>query len=147
MRLDLTKASIAWSRNCHACATAAGKCGEWNPKVNGTVDAQWGKRGAADLRKWGIGMMTVRMTTRRRGFAIVWLSLAMALVCSKSVPATAEDLYRAQTVVTGQGEANRMIGFASCMENVLIKVSGAQQLNGTSTSRPALPVAASRRHL
>jgi hypothetical protein len=78
-------------------------------------------------------MMTVRMTTRRRGFAIVWLSLAVALLCSKSVPATAEDLYRAQTVVTGQGEANRTIGFASCMENVLIKVSGAQQLNGTST--------------
>jgi hypothetical protein len=90
-------------------------------------------------------MMTVRMTTRRRGFAIVWLSLAVALLCSKSVPATAEDLYRAQTVVTGQG--NRMIGFALCLENVLIKVSGAQQLNGTSTSRPALPVAASRRHL
>ena len=32
--------------------------------------------------------------------------------------------------MTGQGEANRMIGFASCMENVLIKVSGAQQLAG-----------------
>ena len=82
------------------------------------------------MRKWEIGMMTVRMTTRQHGFAIVWLSLAVALACSKAVPATAEDLYRAQTVVTGQGEANRMIGFASCMENVLIKVSGAQQLAG-----------------
>jgi hypothetical protein len=29
-------------------------------------------------------------------------------------------------VVTGQGEANRLIGFASCMEDVLIKVSGAE---------------------
>ena len=98
--------------------------------VNGTLGAEWGRRGAAELRKWEIGMMTVRMTTRQRGFAIVWLSLAVALACSKAVPATAEDLYRAQTVVTGQGEANRMIGFASCMENILIKVSGAQQLAG-----------------
>jgi uncharacterized protein len=36
----------------------------------------------------------------------------------------------AQTVVTGEGEANRMIGFRSCMEDVLIKVSGAERLAG-----------------
>jgi hypothetical protein len=39
-------------------------------------------------------------------------------------------LYRAQTVVTGQGEANRMVGFAACLEDVLIKLSGAQKLAG-----------------
>jgi uncharacterized protein len=44
--------------------------------------------------------------------------------------AAADDLYRAQTVVTGQGEANRIIGFASCLEDVLIKVSGASKLAG-----------------
>ena len=42
----------------------------------------------------------------------------------------AVDLYRAQAIVTGQGEANRIIGFASCLEDVLIKVSGAQKLEG-----------------
>jgi hypothetical protein len=42
----------------------------------------------------------------------------------------ADELYRAQATVTGQGEANRIIGFASCLEDVLIKVSGAQQLAG-----------------
>jgi hypothetical protein len=42
----------------------------------------------------------------------------------------ADDLYRAQATVTGQGEANRIIGFASCLEDVLIKVSGAQKLAG-----------------
>jgi hypothetical protein len=42
----------------------------------------------------------------------------------------AADLYRAQAIVTGQGEANRIIGFASCLEDVLIKVSGAQKLAG-----------------
>ena len=42
----------------------------------------------------------------------------------------ADDLYRAQAIVTGQGEANRIVGFASCLEDVLIKVSGAQKLAG-----------------
>jgi hypothetical protein len=44
--------------------------------------------------------------------------------------ATADELYRAQTTVTGQGEANRIIGFAACLEDVLIKVSGALKLAG-----------------
>ena len=44
--------------------------------------------------------------------------------------ATADDLYRAQTTVTGQGEANRIVGFAACLEDVLIKVSGALKLAG-----------------
>ncbi|MGH6712132.1 MAG: DUF2066 domain-containing protein [Bradyrhizobium sp.] len=44
--------------------------------------------------------------------------------------AAAADLYRAQAIVTGQGEANRVIGFAACLEDVLIKVSGAQKLAG-----------------
>jgi len=42
----------------------------------------------------------------------------------------AVDLYRAQTTVTGQGEANRITGFAACLEDVLIKVSGAERLAG-----------------
>jgi hypothetical protein len=44
--------------------------------------------------------------------------------------AATTDFYRAQTIVTGQGEANRIIGFAACLEDVLIKVSGAQKLAG-----------------
>jgi len=42
----------------------------------------------------------------------------------------ADDLYRAQATVTGQGEANRRVGFAACLEDVLIKVSGAPRLAG-----------------
>jgi uncharacterized protein len=62
---------------------------------------------------------------------IVSMSLVAALTCcSGSMAAAADDLYRAQAVVTGQGEANRMIGFGSCLEDVLIKVSGAQKLAG-----------------
>ena len=40
------------------------------------------------------------------------------------------ELYRGQTIVTGTGETNRIIGFASCLEDVLIKVSGALRLAG-----------------
>ena len=52
------------------------------------------------------------------------------LMCCAATMAAADDLYRAQTVVTGQGEANRTIGFAACLEDVLIKVSGAVKLAG-----------------
>jgi uncharacterized protein len=62
---------------------------------------------------------------------MVTMFLATVLTCCAGVMAAAgADLYRAQTVVTGQGEANRMIGFAACLEDVLIKVSGAQKLAG-----------------
>jgi hypothetical protein len=44
--------------------------------------------------------------------------------------AAGADLYRAKVTVTGQGEANRIIGFAACLEDVLIKVAGAQKLSG-----------------
>jgi len=56
--------------------------------------------------------------------------LAALMWCTVTIAAAADDLYRAQAVVTGQGEANRIIGFASCLEDVLIKVSGALKLAG-----------------
>lgn len=62
---------------------------------------------------------------------IVRILLASALTwCAEAMAAEGSDLYRAQAIVTGQGEANRIIGFASCLEDVLIKVSGAQKLAG-----------------
>ena len=63
--------------------------------------------------------------------AIIIASIALALNGSGvAIAAAADDLYRAQTTVTGQGEANRIIGFAACLEDVLIKVSGALKLAG-----------------
>jgi hypothetical protein len=62
---------------------------------------------------------------------LIVASVAVALTCSTVTMATAaDDLYRAQATVTGQGEANRMVGFAACLEDVLIKVSGALKLAG-----------------
>jgi uncharacterized protein len=63
--------------------------------------------------------------------AIIKISLTAMLMCCTGTMATeAADLYRAQAIVTGQGETNRIIGFASCLEDVIIKVSGAQKLAG-----------------
>jgi hypothetical protein len=83
--------------------------------------------------------MAARHRTRR-GFippgrganrAIIRILLAAALTwCAGTMAAAGADLYRAKVTVTGQGEANRIIGFAACLEDVLIKVSGAQKLAG-----------------
>jgi hypothetical protein len=83
--------------------------------------------------------MADRHRTRRRFIsigrganrAIVRILLAAALTwCAGTMAAAGTDLYRAKVTVTGQGEANRIIGFAACLEDVLIKVSGAQKLSG-----------------
>jgi uncharacterized protein len=77
--------------------------------------------------------------TRRRSIliggganrAIIRIILAALLTwCAGTVAATGADLYRTKVTVTGQGEANRMTGFAACLEDVLIKASGAQKLAG-----------------
>ena len=41
-----------------------------------------------------------------------------------------DDLYRTETIVTGQGEENRGLGFAACLEQVVVKVSGDPRLLG-----------------
>ena len=78
-------------------------------------------------------------TARRRlvsrcavaGRATIRIFFASALAwCVGTMAAAGADLYRAQAVVTGEGEANRIIGFAACLEDVLIKVSGAHKLAG-----------------
>jgi hypothetical protein len=69
--------------------------------------------------------------------AIVRLSIAAALTCcGGAIAAAADDLYRAQAIVTGQGDANRTVGFAAALEDVLIKVSGAQNLAGSRRLAP-----------
>ena len=40
----------------------------------------------------------------------------------------ADDLYRAQAIVTGKGEKNRQLGFRDCLDRVLVRVSGDQRL-------------------
>ena len=77
-------------------------------------------------------MLTPYLITRCSGVftIIIKISLIGSLAnCHNTFAAAAENLYRAQTIVTGQGEVNRIIGFAACLEDVLIKVSGDSSLN------------------
>jgi len=55
---------------------------------------------------------------------------ALLTLCAGAMAATNADLYRTKVTVTGQGETNRMTGFAAALEDVLIKASGAEKLNG-----------------
>ncbi|UVK44888.1 DUF2066 domain-containing protein [Mesorhizobium sp. AR07] len=65
-----------------------------------------------------------------------FLRLALVLgsllaICAANGPARAadvEDLYRSQTIVTGQVEPNRQAGFKICLDAVLVRVSGDQRL-------------------
>ena len=71
------------------------------------------------------------------GRAMIRLFVAALLTwCASTVAAAEGDLYRAKVTVTGQGEANRILGFAACLEDVLIKVSGAQKLSGDRRLAP-----------
>ncbi len=78
-------------------------------------------------------------TTRRRSVltgsganrVIIRMFLAAVLTwCAGTMAAAGADLYRTKVTVTGQGEANRMTGFATCLEDILIKASGAPKLSG-----------------
>jgi hypothetical protein len=62
---------------------------------------------------------------------LVLLTIALMAACAAarpSVAATIDDLYQSQTIVTGQGEVNRQIGFRACLDAVLVRVSGDQRL-------------------
>jgi hypothetical protein len=52
------------------------------------------------------------------------LAILLAAAFVGHAACAADDLYRAQAIVTGEGEAERARGFALCLEAVLVKVSG-----------------------
>ncbi|RWQ83364.1 MAG: DUF2066 domain-containing protein, partial [Mesorhizobium sp.] len=63
------------------------------------------------------------------GFLRLALVAIGLMVCATAHPASAnDDLYSARTIVTGQGEQNRQIGFKACLDAVLVRVSGDQRL-------------------
>ena len=65
----------------------------------------------------------------KRVMSAIFLA-ALLTWCVGAMPAAAADLYSTKVTVTGQGEPNRMTGFAAALEDVLIKASGAEKLNG-----------------
>jgi hypothetical protein len=66
---------------------------------------------------------------RRNQWLLASLCAATVSVAVAS-PLPADDLYRARAFVTGQDEADRGRGFALCLEDVLVKLSGDPSLIG-----------------
>ena len=78
-----------------------------------------------------IDLQNARGRTALIDRVVLWIFLtAMLTWCVGAMPAAATDLYSTKVTVTGQGEPNRMTGFAAALEDVLIKASGAEKLNG-----------------
>jgi hypothetical protein len=58
-----------------------------------------------------------------------WVACLAALFTFGSDAAqNVDDLYQARTIVTGQRKESRRVGFADCLEQVLVKVSGDPRL-------------------
>src|SRR5260370_4348454 len=53
-----------------------------------------------------------------------------AVIALGGAASAADDLYQAQAIVTGEGEAERARGFALCLDAVMVKVSGDPRLAG-----------------
>jgi uncharacterized protein len=70
---------------------------------------------------------TDRATHRAR---LIVVLAAIVFVAGTCTAAGASELYQAQTIVTGQREPERNSGFARCLEDVLVKVSGDPRLIG-----------------
>jgi uncharacterized protein len=70
---------------------------------------------------------------RRRVPALLLVTLSVALVVAAPRSGRAEDtsdLYKATTIVTGTDMRSRPAGFARCLREVLVKVSGEPRLRG-----------------
>jgi uncharacterized protein len=75
---------------------------------------------SALMKAWCSAMSAVFKTFL--AMALLWL---IGMGCS-----FADEFYRAQTIVTGTGEANRVEALGPLLEEVLVKVSGVQRLPG-----------------
>jgi hypothetical protein len=56
------------------------------------------------------------------------LALVLFAATARADALPSDELYEAQAIVTGQGEAERARGFALCLDEVLVKVSGDPRL-------------------
>lgn len=69
---------------------------------------------------------------RRRAFALFLVMVSVASVAAAARSGRAQDmsnLYQATAVVTGSDRRNRPTGFARCLREVLVKVSGEPRLS------------------
>jgi uncharacterized protein len=68
------------------------------------------------------------MAERSKVTAAIACLVALFMFGDGAAAGNVDGLYQARTIVTGQGEASRHGGFADCLEQVLVKVSGDPRL-------------------
>jgi uncharacterized protein len=76
---------------------------------------------------------------------IHFLPMALAILGVVASPAAAfepSDIYTSQVVVSGQGDANRLTGFGTCLERVLTRVTGDVELADKPEAKAAMAKAA-----
>ena len=74
--------------------------------------------------------------TRAMGRGLAFGLLLASFTATAGARAASNDLYQAQAIVTGQGEAERARGFALCLDDVLVKLSGDPALVGDKRLPP-----------
>lgn len=76
---------------------------------------------------------------------IVWViacgAFSVLTTAGAASPQDLDTLYQAKAVVTGQSEKNRIPGFADCLRQVVVKVSGDQRLLKAPEFEALLPKA------
>jgi uncharacterized protein len=78
-----------------------------------------------------------------RGIILFATAMLMTqIAAAQSPPSLPEDLYKAETIVTGTGEAERMRGFRIGAEDVLIKLTGRASLADTKSAKKVVEQAA-----
>jgi len=100
-------------------------------KVRSLKQFFWSRKPSAPFGHWAArddGSVKSLMGRILTKIAIAPLMALLALGTGATAATEVNDLYQAQTVVTGQGEANRAFGFALCLKDVLVKVSGDPRL-------------------
>jgi hypothetical protein len=68
------------------------------------------------------------MDGRSKVTAAIACLAALLMFGDGAAAGNVDGLYQARTIVTGQGEASRRVGFADCLEQVLVKVAGDPRL-------------------
>ena len=75
-------------------------------------------------------MRGILVPVLRQAAGIAALALLLLVPAPPAAAQETDSLYRAVAIVTGTGAANRRLGLALCLEEVLVKVSGDARLVG-----------------
>jgi len=126
-----------WTRDSFCCQNGRAHDGKRN-QDSSWLDSFVSDLGHFDMPKSG----TPDFGYKHFSISLGRVAILLVLLGAGAGAAEVGDLYQAQIVVTGQGETNRLRGFALCLEDVVVKVSGDPRLIGDPRLAPLAQQAA-----